>query len=584
MKQEALSFLEAMHGPGIDEGHGYAALWRLDRKETQLFDNVEAAAEWAAGLDGTSDVYTCVCLSPKGIAKDRRATAGNVTSLAGFFMDFDIAGDGHKKSNLPTGKDDILNMINDFGIQPTVFLETGHGYQGHWLLDEPLHLDDGNRQTIKTEMLRWQETWKLIARARGFTIDSVYDLARLCRIPGLANLKVEGDGARSALVELNDNRRYSFDQVQEYLIDPELVRMVEADRNAVDIKVSNINASDPLPSYLTFVIENDDRFAKTWNMDRRDLDGDPSGYDLALASLGVRMNWTDQEIADAIYLFRSKHGNKPSKGRRASYLASTIARARKIGGGMTYEPREVVVSKEPEAKSSGSAIPNKYENMNKALGISIIEIEKYGSDNSKWVFKVVGGKRVFFPKTSEMRSRSIFADRFMDIGFHMRASVRMWPAVLDVIAQNHTEIDDNGCTFFGETDLWLKNFCLGRELIHISELNGGANRISTLIVGDGASEKLCINIKALAQTIEMMENVKIPPNEMNIRAREWGLKPKEIMVGQAPQQLYTIKLEDAIERGLLKREDVDEWRTRMTEDTAENTWSSDLPEPARPRS
>jgi hypothetical protein len=58
--------------------------------------------------------------------------------------------------------------------------------------------------------------FKTRAAAQGWDIDSVADLARVMRIPGTTNTKVQGDHRRVELVEINE-RRYTPEEIREYL-------------------------------------------------------------------------------------------------------------------------------------------------------------------------------------------------------------------------------------------------------------------------------------------------------------------------------------------------------------------------------
>lgn len=141
----------------------------------------DEASAHAAELFGT-DVWFGVGLRHE---RGERGRGGNadVACLPGLWIDIDTA-DGHHATNgaLPADPDQALQLAGEFPLPPTAIISTGGGLHAWWLHPTPIPPDP--------DLLdRWGAWWKHTAAGRGWTIDPVWDPARIMRLPATLNHK-----------------------------------------------------------------------------------------------------------------------------------------------------------------------------------------------------------------------------------------------------------------------------------------------------------------------------------------------------------------------------------------------------------
>src|SRR5699024_6006858 len=129
-----------------------------------------------------------------------RGGADDVTRLAAIYADLDIKPGGI--TSYEQGLDIIDDLSLMLGTRPVAVTLSGHGLQPLWAVDdEPL--TDDNRATAKATLRRFGRLVASVADARGAAVDSVFDLARVLRIPGTLNHKSDPVG----VVTTADNGR-----------------------------------------------------------------------------------------------------------------------------------------------------------------------------------------------------------------------------------------------------------------------------------------------------------------------------------------------------------------------------------------
>lgn len=224
-------FLEALYG---DEAPGHIVLWTRQDKKTRWYDakNLKAIATAAKNLAKTKDVYFGISIQDKSTALTRKAdTRGYAdTSLAcpGVWLDLDIQGAAHKSDKLPSSLDGALRLIGEFPLKPSVLVHSGHGIQAWWFYKELWVFDSlEERKEAQDLVYRFQMTMKAKAEKHSWEIDSTFDLARVLRLPGTFNRKLDPEPVR--VIQESDNRYNPYD-FEEYLIDVAYLSAKEGDR------------------------------------------------------------------------------------------------------------------------------------------------------------------------------------------------------------------------------------------------------------------------------------------------------------------------------------------------------------------
>lgn len=191
-KDEALRFARALIPTETPEGTA-VLVWSLPSKKNRWVTTAEQLAKEALALDAKGeDVYVGVSLRrPKGITAGRGGSA-DCTHLLAVALDLDVdpTGGGKGKHRFKSIEAACKALATAFSLPPSMLVGTGGGLHAWWLLREPLDLSD-LKERADAELITRAWNMKLIevARAQGIAVDSVFDLARVLRVPGTHNRK-----------------------------------------------------------------------------------------------------------------------------------------------------------------------------------------------------------------------------------------------------------------------------------------------------------------------------------------------------------------------------------------------------------
>jgi hypothetical protein len=139
---------------------------------------------------GAGDVYAGVGLSLQDFGPTNRCAAEAVAGITGLWCDIDVCGPTHKATNLPATLEDAQELARSLGLPPTLEVFSGYGLQPYWEFTSSwIFRDDADRERAADLARRFQELLRENAKARGWTLDSTHDLARVLRLPGTFNCK-----------------------------------------------------------------------------------------------------------------------------------------------------------------------------------------------------------------------------------------------------------------------------------------------------------------------------------------------------------------------------------------------------------
>lgn len=135
-------------------------------------------------------VYFAPCLR-----REKKGSAASAALVPALWVDVDCDGD-------PNKRDKGLAKLREFDPAPSIIVDSGGGWHGYWLLDEPFQLDsDENKQRI-AHMLHG------LFRVLGGDEAYVKSVASVMRLPDSINTKPDRNGATVSILELNPTRRY----------------------------------------------------------------------------------------------------------------------------------------------------------------------------------------------------------------------------------------------------------------------------------------------------------------------------------------------------------------------------------------
>lgn len=156
---------------------------------------------------------------------EKRGTADDSVALLGLWADIDIEGPGHKHDpsryqgrRLPPDEDTAREFVADLP-EPTAWVRSGGGLYPFWLPAQPWALGEQAEQFAslsadlqahigqRAELLGWHYG------------TGVGDLARILRIPGTVNRKIQGKPT-ACEIEWGGGPRYTYDELRQVVPRP----------------------------------------------------------------------------------------------------------------------------------------------------------------------------------------------------------------------------------------------------------------------------------------------------------------------------------------------------------------------------
>jgi hypothetical protein len=159
------------------------------------FSSPMDAARYAMALDAAGGIGVYHRLTTMREVGKGRGEVEDSISLPALMMDIDLLGPGHKAQTYPVTKDDVDKVFALAGVpEPTRWIHSGGGLYAAWRLDQPVEVAAGG-ETLKVAQESARALQRKVidaAKELGFKIDNTSDLARVFRLPGTTNRKIEG--------------------------------------------------------------------------------------------------------------------------------------------------------------------------------------------------------------------------------------------------------------------------------------------------------------------------------------------------------------------------------------------------------
>jgi hypothetical protein len=421
IKPTALIFFDWLFSSILKKRPDFSiATWSHPSRSTQFHKTTESAAKAAEEISGKENVYFAVCplssIPAKGAKGGQgRGTIENYGALTCLWADIDIVDMVHKKQNLPSSIEEAVGLlVDDLKVEPSIITHSGHGIQAYWLLKEPwVFKDEEDRAAAQGFTELWHLTIKYFAEKRGWTVDSVFDLPRILRVPGTMNIKDPKNPKAVEFIEpvfvpsSGEINRYSLENLELFTLAPELLVQVKGNnRPKVTVEpvlpsTSKFSAND-YPDFLKSMAENDPQFKRTLDRTRRDMsDQSPSSYDFSLANQMAGAGCSDQEIADAIAWWRSRHCQDEKdrqKAYRRDYIQRTLTKIRTdLGAAQALDlvcqsPLELLETEDKGKRDKAKA--ELLANISQGLGVVISRVIKHGLENARYSFELENGLQV----------------------------------------------------------------------------------------------------------------------------------------------------------------------------------------------
>jgi hypothetical protein len=115
-----------------------------------------------------------------------------------------------KKPLIP-GPEEAMEIIAAIGLDPSIVVNTGHGWHVYWLFKKPWILTTAEERAQAEALSKaFQKQFIDEAARRGWHVDSTATIQRVWRVPGFVNCK---SGAACELVHLDSTIRYELDEL-----------------------------------------------------------------------------------------------------------------------------------------------------------------------------------------------------------------------------------------------------------------------------------------------------------------------------------------------------------------------------------
>lgn len=404
-----MTFLDAVY-PDVPAGMSIL-IWSLPSKRSVWCASADEAEAAAAKLKEREDVYVGVGLRRAGLDPTKRGGDEDIAGLAGLVADFDIAGPGHTKTNLPRDRAEVQRIIDRLPLPPSVTVVTGGGVHCWWLFAELWTLDsDAERQRARAISRGWAGRIKATARDHHLDVDAVHDLARVLRVPGTYNHK--NGNRRPVTIESITDRRYQPSSFEEFAV--EILESIKLGLGGLILR------GDAAPPFVLFdaLRDNEPKFRLAWERKRRDLqDQSASSYDYSLTNFAVAAGWDDQEIVDLLIAHRAKHGDNLKL--REDYYARTIGKVR-------AELAARTATKELEAElappTTGATPADVETSREKAIavlraytGLTVERIIRHGDVDGEYELILADGRSVRMGKLKDLRAYQVWWDRAFEL-------------------------------------------------------------------------------------------------------------------------------------------------------------------------
>jgi hypothetical protein len=205
-----------------DADKGLLAIYSLPSGKAEFFDLSEGdalkrASKSIIGANSKQNVYHNLGLLkglPEGHGKE-----SEVIAIPALWMDIDIAGHAHKKSNLPSSLQECLDFFYDFPLKPTLIINSGHGLHVYWVFREVWYFDGvDERKNARLLSDKFQSTLIQRAKEKSWDLDKISDLARLLRVPGTYNFKNPREPKLVKIIKRTEDR-YNPEDFEPFLIE-----------------------------------------------------------------------------------------------------------------------------------------------------------------------------------------------------------------------------------------------------------------------------------------------------------------------------------------------------------------------------
>lgn len=484
----------------------YILIWTPNKKSF-FTKEISKAVEYVESVIEGHNVFFGVGTSPQDFGIHNRCTKDKISGIPGLYLDIDIKNPLHKKENLPESIDEAIALATFDGLLPSLIVNSGHGIHVYYLFDDFWHFScDEERQKAQDLNILLHETVKARAESNGWIIDSVFDFARVLRLPGTYNMKDPND-IRMCYIEEDNECTYSISHIDDALKKLSKQFIPEKPKQSIEKSATFYTDIKELSDALFLDASNEpdqaklddlkvifsDDFNKDWENIKNQFTSDtsPSAYDMKLAIKAAQMGWPDQEICNLMIAHRNYQGHD-LKIKNKQYYARSILSARSYAKKMAEkqaaktnaELADPPEQEDQEDKITSNFVDEKetlYASINARLGygdLKIIEIIKYIEDPEpiyymtiEIIHKVTGfptRRNATLGNSSALIEQRIFRKKLVDLGSRILKPLTRdeWLSLSNCLVEAAYERDiAPDSTDIGQINVWLCEYLRNKQPI-----------------------------------------------------------------------------------------------------------------------
>ena len=431
----SVRWLEAFYGDSVSKDARFT-IWTFHNRAHYWCSDISSAFK---NFDLRRDTYFSMAVYPRGIT---RRTKDNASAIFGVWLDVDCGDKGNSKDYFPTVEKALAWVTDTLCGRWSFIIHSGGGLHVYLMFDEPFWIESDEDRTRAAKLTKAFHSWA--DNLCPHTIDPIYDLARVMRLPGTTNTRT----GNIAYVLDESGEEVSFSDLEEFLPPVELnetsqVSSIDGEADIEDVK-----------STISMLREADKTFDLTWKRQRRLKDRSPSGYCMSIANSMAAAGCRDVEIVTALKMWRASQTDAVEK--PESWYEITLSKARKMS-------RPEIIGVQVSAALETDDAVEQMEKISLVLGREVSEIRKRvipeykgHKEKSSYEFIFTDDSTVLLPNTETLMSQEKMRNAlFEEIGVLMqRLKGAKWDDFLRLVLANVTEITEE---LEGNTSFNLEN-------------------------------------------------------------------------------------------------------------------------------
>ena len=168
----------------------------------------------------TQDTY--VSWNPRRADLPAYARGGDedVSEVVALTLDMDVFGAAHKEKNLPKTKQEVMELLQAAGLEPSYWIDSGYGLYAIYVFEESVVLNsDSIRKKVEGILKGFGKYVSNLFAEKGWKLDEVFCISHMFRGPGSINHKIDGQTSECKVIADN-GLFFGLDDFEAYYEEP----------------------------------------------------------------------------------------------------------------------------------------------------------------------------------------------------------------------------------------------------------------------------------------------------------------------------------------------------------------------------